>query len=86
MKEQILSEVERLYPARRYVMLDDKLCILKAMKDVWNGRLTTVFPQQGHYALDPVAAAAYPPVDLTIEHIGSLANYELAAFLITAAG
>jgi FMN phosphatase YigB (HAD superfamily) len=72
-KEQMLAEVERLYPARRYVMVDDKLRILTLMKDVWHERLTTVFARQGHYA-DAAAIAAYPPADLGIEHIGDLAD------------
>ena len=52
-KEQELAEVERLYPAKRYVMIDDKLRILNAVKQVWGERVTTVFPKQGHYARDP---------------------------------
>jgi hypothetical protein len=68
----MLADVERLYPARHYFMVDDKLRILKAMKEVWGDRLTTVFPRQGHYALDPGNIAAYPQADITIEHIGDL--------------
>lgn len=79
-KEQMLNDVERLYPARHYVMIDDKLRILKAMRDVWGGRLTTVFPRQGHYAHDTATLKNYPPADITIENIGELANYDLAAF------
>jgi FMN phosphatase YigB (HAD superfamily) len=78
-KEQMLHEVERLYPARHYVMVDDKLRILEAMKRIWGDRLTTVWPRQGHYALDPKAIATYPPADLTIERIGDLLNYDLPA-------
>ncbi len=78
-KEQMLDEVERLYPARHYVMVDDKLRILEAMKRIWGDRLTTVWPRQGHYALDPKAIATYPPADLTIERIGDLVNYDLPA-------
>lgn len=80
-KELMLAEVERLYPAGHYVMTDDKLRILKAMKDAWGERLTTVFPRQGHYALDPENLAAWPPADITIERIGDLVNYDLASFL-----
>ena len=80
-KEQMLGEVERLCPALHYVMVDDKLRILAAMKTIWQDRLTTVFPRQGHYALDPRNIAAYPPADITLEHIGDLADYGLAAFL-----
>jgi FMN phosphatase YigB (HAD superfamily) len=80
-KEQMLDDVERRYPARHYVMVDDKLRILTAMKKVWGDRLTTVFPRQGHYALDPKAIATYPPADLTIERIGDLVNYDLPVLL-----
>jgi len=76
-KELMLDDVERHYPARRYVMVDDKLRILATMKKVWGDRLTTVFPHQGHYALDPEIVAAYPAADITIEHIGELVSYEL---------
>ncbi len=78
-KEQMLNDVERLYPARHYVMVDDKLRILAAMKKVWGERLTTVWPRQGHYALDPQTIASYPPADLTIERIGDLGNYDLGS-------
>ncbi len=75
-KEQMLHQIERLYPARHYVMVDDKLGILAAMKKSWGERLTTVFARQGHYALDPEILAAYPPADLAIEAIGELAHCE----------
>lgn len=69
-KEQELDDVERLYPARRYVLIDDKPRILDAVKKAWGGRVMTVFPRQGHYALDAGEVAKYPPPDLTIERIG----------------
>ena len=78
-KEQMLKDVERRCPARHYVMVDDKLRILAAMKKVWGERLTTVWPRQGHYALDPRVLAMYPPADLTVERIGDLVHYDLAA-------
>jgi FMN phosphatase YigB (HAD superfamily) len=80
-KEQMLADVERLYPARHYIMVDDKLRILAAMKEVWKERLTTVFPRQGRYALDPRTIATYPPAHITIERIGDLVNYNLSALL-----
>jgi FMN phosphatase YigB (HAD superfamily) len=80
-KEQMLDDVELRYPARHYVMVDDKLRILAAMKRIWGDRLTTVWPRQGHYALDPKAVATYPPAGLTIERIGDLVNYGLPALL-----
>ena len=80
-KEQMLHQIERLYPARHYVMVDDKLGILAAMKKSWRERLTTVFARQGHYALDPGILAAYPPADLAIAAIGELAHCESTIFL-----
>jgi FMN phosphatase YigB (HAD superfamily) len=78
-KEQMLADVERRYPARHYVMVDDKLRILAAMKKILQDRLTTVFPRQGHYALDPHNLSVYPPADLTIERIGDLLDYDFPA-------
>ena len=80
-KEDMLDAVAQRYPARRYVMIDDKLRILAAIKKAWKDRLTTIFPRQGHYALDPGNIAAYPPADITIERIGDLVNVDLAMLL-----
>jgi FMN phosphatase YigB (HAD superfamily) len=76
-KERMLQAVERRYPAAHYVMIDDKLRILAAMKQIWGARLSTIFPRQGHYARDPRELAAYPPADLAIEHVGELADTAL---------
>lgn len=83
-KEEMLEAVEQRYPARRYVMVDDKLRILAAMKRIWGKRLTTIFPRQGHYALDPGNIAAYPSADLTVEHISDLIHVDLPALLRSA--
>ena len=80
-KEAMLDAVAERYPARHYVMIDDKLRILAAMKTTWQDRLTTIFPRQGHYALDPANTAAYPAADITIERIGDLVNLDLATLL-----
>jgi FMN phosphatase YigB (HAD superfamily) len=80
-KEEMLEAVARRYPSRRYLMVDDKLRILSAMKKIWNGRLTTVFPRQGHYAVDANEIARHPPADVTIEHIGELADFDLTRYL-----
>jgi FMN phosphatase YigB (HAD superfamily) len=80
-KEQMLDDVEQRYPARHYVMVDDKLRILAAMKEILRERLTTVFPRQGHYALDPGILSAYPAADLAIERIGDLLDCELPVLL-----
>lgn len=79
-KENELTDVERRYPADRYVLIDDKVRILTAVKQVWGDRLTTVFPRQGHYARDP-QTATYPPPDVTVERIGELAEYDLQALV-----
>jgi FMN phosphatase YigB (HAD superfamily) len=71
-KEEMLDDVERRYPARRYVMVDDKIRILAAMKAIWREKLTTVFVRQGHYAHDQALVAEYPPADITVERIGEL--------------
>ncbi len=80
-KEEMLNDVEHHYPARHYVMVDDKLRILAAMKKIWGDRVTTVWPRQGHYALDSKATAMYPSADLAIDHIGDLVNYDLHALM-----
>jgi FMN phosphatase YigB (HAD superfamily) len=72
-KEQMLDDVEQRYPARRYVMVDDKLWILAAMKKIWDRRLTTVFIHQGHYARD-LRVAGTQPADVSIESIGELVD------------
>jgi FMN phosphatase YigB (HAD superfamily) len=80
-KERMLDDVVQLYPARHYVVVDDKLRILAAMKDDLGGQLTTVFPRQGHYALDSSNLSKYPPADVTIERIGDLLDLDLTALL-----
>jgi len=77
-KEKELDDIEERYPAKHYVLVDDKLRILTAMKKIWKNRLTTVFPRQGHYALDPTALASNPPADIAIDRIGNLVDYDLA--------
>ena len=79
-KEQALDDVERRYPAKHYVLVDDKLRILAAVKKIWGDRVTTIFPRQGQYAYDPNVIASCPPADFTVERIGDLLNYELSAF------
>lgn len=81
-KERMLDDVDERYPARRYVMVDDKLRILSAMKQAWGARLTTVFPRQGHYANDPTILASFPPADVTIERIGDLVDHDLHSLLV----
>ena len=83
-KENELAEVERRFPAQHYVMVDDKLRLLAAIKKVWGERVTTIFPRQGHYALDPQVMVTYPPADISIEHISDLLSYSLEMILAAA--
>jgi FMN phosphatase YigB (HAD superfamily) len=83
-KEKELDDVEQRFPADHYVLIDDKLRILTAVKKIWGQRVTTVFPKQGHYAHDAQLVASLPPADLTVERIGDLLSYGLPNFLKTA--
>jgi len=85
-KEEMLDDVKRRYPARHYVMVDDKLRILTAMKKSWDHQVTTIFPRQGHYALDPKTVAAYPAADITIDRIGALVDYDFAKWIPNSPG
>ena len=77
-KELMLDAVHKRYPARHYVMVDDKLRILSAMKAGWGERLTTVFARQGRYALDPHESAGHPAADITIDRIADLLEWPIA--------
>ena len=84
-KERALDAMQRRYPARHYVMVDDKAALLAAMKRVLGQKLTTVFVHQGHYAAQFAAQSANtvidPPPDLEIERIGDLLDCDLSHFL-----
>jgi FMN phosphatase YigB (HAD superfamily) len=80
-KEQELDDVAQRYPAKHYVLVDDKLRILAAVKKFWGSRVTTIFVRQGHYAADPKVLASYPPADISIERIGGLLQYQLPELL-----
>ncbi|MGH7591683.1 MAG: HAD family hydrolase [Gemmatimonadales bacterium] len=85
-KERMLDAVAERYPARHYVMVDDKLRILAEIKRIWSDRVTTVFPRQGHYALDPANIMKYPAADLTVERIAELASYDLSILIGASTG
>lgn len=80
-KEQRLAAVQDQYPARRYVVVDDKLRLLAAIKQFWGERVVTIFARQGHYALDPAVVATQPAADFTIEHIGELADLDFSPLI-----
>jgi FMN phosphatase YigB (HAD superfamily) len=77
-KEKALADIARRYPAEHYVMVDDKLRILTAFKQAWGDRVTTVFPRQGEFALDPATRVKYPPADVTVERISDLLEYNFS--------
>lgn len=74
-KEMELDDVERRYPAERYVFVDDKLWLLHAFKRHWNSRVTTVWPKQGHYITDK-RVSDLPAPDVTLERIGELLKWD----------
>lgn len=80
-KEQELEDVEHRYPAEHYVLIDDKVRILSAVKQIWGSRVTTVFPRQGHYAMDATLVASFPAPDITIDRIGDFLNLKPESFL-----
>ena len=83
-KEKELDDVEQRYPADHYVMVDDKLRILTAVKAYWGPRVTTVFPRQGHYAKDPEVLRTFPAADLTIDRISDLLTIDRNRLLAAA--
>lgn len=84
-KECELADVEKKLPGDHYVVIDDKLKLLTAIKEYWKDRVTTIFPRQGHYARDPKNLASYPPADISIERIGDLLDFDLSRILSTKA-
>ncbi|GMU35600.1 MAG: HAD family hydrolase [Planctomycetia bacterium] len=76
-KEQELDDVAERCPAEHYVLFEDKLRLLSAIKKIWGRRVTTVFVRQGHYALDPKILAGYPAADISLDAIGDLLQYDL---------
>ena len=79
-KERMLDIVQRRFPAKHYVMIDDKPQILAAAKRILLDRLTTVFVRQGHYAADSASLIIDPMPDVTVEHIGGLRDFTLSDF------
>jgi len=71
-KEEALEDVEHRYPADHYVLIDDKLRILTAVKKTWGERVTTIFVRQGKFANDPAVLATFPPADISVEKIDEL--------------
>jgi FMN phosphatase YigB (HAD superfamily) len=79
-KELELAQVEKQYPADHYVLIDDKIRILSAVKAVWGDKVTTVFPLQGHYAHDP-GVSSYPKADITVQQISDILRLDTGAMI-----
>ncbi|WP_159015774.1 HAD family hydrolase [Cognatiluteimonas profundi] len=74
-KEQMLPAIKQAYPARHYVMVDDKPALLAAIKQRLGDAVTTIFVRQGHYATDELLAAAPIAPDVCIGRIGELVDH-----------
>lgn len=73
-KEQQLADVDQRLGCDHYVMVDDKLRLLAAVKAVWRNKVTTVFVRQGHYAMDLQRSTGLPPADFSIACIADLST------------
>jgi FMN phosphatase YigB (HAD superfamily) len=82
-KERSLGAVQRRCAAAHYVMVGDKRRLLAAMKRVLDGKLTTVFVRQGHYAAESAGEGFDPTPDLALDHVGDLRHLHLSDFVIT---
>jgi len=79
-KEAHCGELEAMFPADRYMLIDDKLDVIHRFREQFTGPLTTVFVRQGSYA----AAAGPPPwpgADIVVERIGDLRGFDVATFI-----
>jgi len=79
-KQHALAAMQQRFPARHYVMVDDKAQVLADMKRGLGDKLCTVFVRQGHYASAADAALMQPPPDRSIERLGDLRACDQAYF------
>lgn len=78
-KQQHLDEIKHFYPADHYVMIDDKPQILADSHKKMGNVLTTVFVEQGKYAVNQHPNDFTP--DISVLHIGDLRSYTAEQFL-----
>jgi hypothetical protein len=71
-KEDHLDQVQRLFPARRYLLVDDKPGILARVKPLLGDRVLTVQVMQGKYA--HADQRLEPPPDVRLPAIADLAR------------
>lgn len=84
-KERMLDAMQQRFAARHYVMVDDKPQLLATMKTALGERLTTIFVQQGHYALQAMDVPIAPAPDMTIARIADLLSLQAGQWGITSA-
>jgi FMN phosphatase YigB (HAD superfamily) len=68
-KEDHLAEMQRRFPADRYVHIDDKAALLARTRATLGDRVTTVHVRQGHYATEDPGG---PPPDIVVELIAEV--------------
>ena len=85
-KEMELDDVEARFPAKHYVMVEDKVRILEALKSHWKSKVTTIFVRQGHYALDAASVARYPRADMIFDRIGNLTDVSVEQIIAAGKG
>lgn len=78
-KQRTLDAVQQAYPARHYVMVDDKPALLSDIKAALGDRVTTVFVRQGHYAHEGVHQGART-ADVGLGSIAELAGLDVRAY------
>jgi FMN phosphatase YigB (HAD superfamily) len=76
-KEDHLAEVQRRFPARHYVHIDDKAALLARTRTGLGPRATTIHVRQGHYASEPPSG---PPPDIAVDRIADLLELDPARF------
>jgi FMN phosphatase YigB (HAD superfamily) len=68
-KEDHLAEVQRRFPADRYVHIDDKAALLARTRESLGDRVKTVHVRQGHYATE---TSSDTPPDIVVERIADV--------------
>ena len=77
-KDQELEAIAQAFPARHYILVDDKLKLLNAVKGIWGNRVTTIFVKQGHYANDPNVLASEPVADVSVDRVAELMMHDFS--------
>jgi len=78
-KEQHLAEIQALFPAEHYVVIDDKARLLSAQKAQMGRLCTTVHVRQGKYAQVAPAPGELPP-DLSVASIAAVQHISAEQF------